>query len=61
MAKKWIASGIILLLGILILVIHHLEITNLDASLMYFVGSLTVLSGIILISFAFGLAISERL
>jgi len=61
MKKKWIASGIILLLGILILVVNRLEITNLDASLMYLIGSLTVFSGIVLISFAFGLAISERL
>ena len=61
MSKKWIASGIILFLGIIILIISHLEITKLDASLMYLVGSFTVLSGIILISFAFGLTISERL
>lgn len=61
MSKKWIASGIILLLGIFILVINQLEISNLDAPLMFLAGSLTVLSGIILISFAFGLAISERL
>jgi uncharacterized membrane protein HdeD (DUF308 family) len=61
MAKKWIASGTIILLGILILIFSHLKITNLDASLMYLVGSLTILSGIILITFAFGLAISERL
>jgi hypothetical protein len=61
MSKKWIASGIILIPGILILVIRQLELTNIDASLLYLVGSLTVVSGIVLISFAFGLAISERL
>jgi hypothetical protein len=61
MSKKWIASGIMLFLGIFILVIHHLGITNLDTDLTFLLGAMTFISGIISISFAFGLTISERL
>ena len=61
MSKKWIASGTILLLGILILVINQLGLTNFDSSSLFLLGSVTFISGIILISYTFGLAISERL
>jgi hypothetical protein len=61
MAKKWAASSIILLLGILILVIRQLGMINLDADLLFLFGAIAFISGVILISFTFGLTISERL
>jgi hypothetical protein len=61
MSKRWIASGTILILGLLILMLGHFGITNLDPTLLFWFGVSTFVTGLILISFAFGLSIFERL